>query len=408
MESNSLSDHPGKLQVLRGQVALLRQQLYWQPDLNQATELMDQLVKAEKQLRRLERDLPLEDGPAVQGVLLDMSSSDSQTMSSSSEWGVRLELRQSHIPTGIVHLFEAGEHPLINAQISFHGDELARLRVSCWVEGYSDLAIETTDLTLYQRETEIKLLPVFRSSAIREIHELRRATLHFQVLEAKNNRELYRTFPIWLLPQSSAYLWIRDPVSGQRIDLTSYLAAWVTPNDPDVMQILRRAADLHSNKMIRGYQENEAGVARQVEAIFKALKAEGIRYVNSVLAFGAVPGVSQQRVRLPREALANLSANCLDGTLLMASLLEAASLNPGMVLIPGHAFLAWETKEGIGKWDYLETTMIGTHEFAQAQQAGRTQADRWQVLAEETRDPWSFKRLSLHDLRFREHITPTA
>lgn len=408
MPTTNPSDHLLELNRLQRQVALLRQQLYWQPDLTQASELLDRLLAAERELRHLEQTFPVKQEPEIQGLLLDTTASSQEMMGGFSDWTVRLELRQSHIPTGIVHLFEAEDHPLVSAQIKFQGDELARLRVSCWVEGYSDLAIETAELTLYENSTEIKLLPVFRSPAIRRIHELTRATLHFQVVDTMNNRELYRTFPIWLLPQTSVYLWIRDPINSQVIDLTPYLAAWVTPNDPNVMQILRNAAELHPNQVISGYQEGTTGVARQVEAIFQALKAKGLLYINSVLAFGAVPGVFQQRVRLPRESLNTRSANCLDGTLLMASLLEAASLNPGIVLIPGHAFLAWEIQENYDVWDYLETTMIGSHDFSQAIQAGRKHAESWQTLAEQTGDSWSFRRLSLRDLRIHHHVTPIA
>ena len=50
----------------------------------------------------------------------------------------------------------------------------------------------------------------------------------------------------------------------------------------------------------------------------------------------------------------------------MASLLEAASLQPAIVLVPGHAFVAWETWEGTDEWDYLETTMIASHDFEAA------------------------------------------
>jgi hypothetical protein len=138
------------------------------------------------------------------------------------------------------------------------------------------------------------------------------------------------------------------------------------------------------------------------------MKAQDIRYINSVLTFGAVPGVFQQRVRLPRESLKTRSANCLDGTLLMASLLEAASLNPGIVLVPGHAFLAWETQDGNGVWDYLETTMTGAYAFSQAVQAGRKQAVTWQNLGEQTGDVWRFRRLSLRDLRHQHGISPIA
>ena len=55
----------------------------------------------------------------------------------------------------------------------------------------------------------------------------------------------------------------------------------------------------------------------------------------------------------------------------MASLLEAASLQPAIVLVPGHAFVAWETWEGTDEWDYLETTMIASHDFEAARQRAR-------------------------------------
>ena len=46
---------------------------------------------------------------------------------------------------------------------------------------------------------------------------------------------------------------------------------------------------------------------------------------------------------LPRESLADKEANCINGTVLFASLLEGISMSPAIVLVPGHAFLAWET-----------------------------------------------------------------
>ena len=75
---------------------------------------------------------------------------------------------------------------------------------------------------------------------------------------------------------------------------------------------------------------------------------------------------SGQRVRLPSESLTGGQANCIDGTVLMASLLEGFSLNPAIVVIPGHAFLGWETWPNSHVWRYLETTMIGTNNFQEA------------------------------------------
>jgi hypothetical protein len=233
-----------------------------------------------------------------------------------------------------------------------------------------------------------------------------RATLHIRIRNLDGAIEQHSTFPIWLLARTSAYLGVEDPATGEWIDFLPYLAAWVTPNRPEIMALLRRAAEIHPDRQIVGYQVDAAGVEAQVRAVFDALKDAEITYVNSVLAFGATEGTYMQRVRLPRESLEQKSANCIDGTLLMASLLEAASLNPGLVLVPGHAFLAWETQQEGGEWDYLETTMIGSYDFDAAQRSGRHLAARQRSLAERTQDDRYFRRLSVADLRVRKAITP--
>ena len=41
----------------------------------------------------------------------------------------------------------------------------------------------------------------------------------------------------------------------------------------------------------------------------------------------------------------------------------------GIVVVPGHAFLAWR-KERDGDWDFLETVLVGTQAFGEAHKAG--------------------------------------
>ena len=144
------------------------------------------------------------------------------------------------------------------------------------------------------------------------------------------------------------------------------------------------------------YQGDEAtGVADQVEALYKALKQDAnITYINSVISFSAENGVSSQRVRLPRESLVTQSANCIDGTVLFSSLLEAESLNPAIVIVPGHSFAAWETWRGSGQWKYLETTMIGTHDFASACQSAEVLAKMYDAI-----QPSPMIRRSVPELR---------
>ncbi len=384
--------------------ALLRAQVYGQPASEAA--LKEQLLAAETELRVLTQARAALEAEAGGGVLLDTGRKGQKpggVLMGADTTGIEVQvlLRQSYVPTGIVHLLDAAHAPLVTFKVKYMGRKYARLRLTSCVEGYSAKAVDTVELKAGSEPMELHQLPTFFPDKLAAVTELTRATLNVRIDDLDGATEQESTFPIWLQARTAASLGYMDPATGAWIDLTRYLAAWVTPNAPDVMRILRRAAELHPARVIVGYQVDAAGIEAQVKAIFEALKAENITYVNSVLSFGAEAGEVMQRVRLPREALANQSANCIDGAVLMASLLEAASLNPALVLIPGHAFLAWERQAGSGDWDYLETTMIGGDTFEAAQQEGRETAQR-----QRTANPQNFQLLSLSELRVTHGVTP--
>lgn len=187
------------------------------------------------------------------------------------------------------------------------------------------------------------------------------------------------------------------------MDLAPYLGAWVTPNAPEVMRLIREAAELHPQREIAGYQPRDAPnlpdiVTGQVAAIYEALRARKLTYVNSVIALNLAGDTFTQRIRLPRESLAMSSANCLDGVVLMASVLEAASLNPAIVLIPGHALLAYELAPGTKQWRYVETTLLGSAAFQDASRVGRESMERIGAM--------SARLLPIAQLRTERRIFP--
>lgn len=384
-------------QTQRRLLESLREKLFSQPTLEADPPVEDRLLEAEQELQRLEQKRMKLELAENHGLLLKV-----QTQPDSQFLGVRTTgidatvlLRQSYVPTGVVHLLDPQKTPLVTFKIRYEGDEYTRIRVTSFVEDYSARSITTQELDKDNPQCEIHHLPTFFPDRIHQVTELTRATLHIQIDDLDKTIEQESTFPIWLLARTSAHLWIMDPAKHKRMDMTHLLGAWVTPNVPEVMHLLRRAADLHPKKQMVGYQADPQGVEEQVKAIFEALKEQGVHYINSTLCFGASRGEMMQRVRLPREALSAKSANCLDGTVLMASILEAATLNPAIVLVPGHAFLAWERTENTGDWDYLETTLIGTSSFENAHRAGRRQVSSR-----------SLKLLPLPDLRLKFGVTP--
>jgi hypothetical protein len=138
-------------------------------------------------------------------------------------------------------------------------------------------------------------------------------------------------------------------------DTDFLIAAWVTPNDEMVENILSNAKEKLLDNNLAGY--NNTNVMSEIKAIFNAVRNDQVSYVNSSLSFGKV-GFTQ-RVRLPRESLSQKSANCIDGAVLFASLFENIGLEPLLVLIPGHAFVGVRLAPNSRDVLFIETTLVG-------------------------------------------------
>lgn len=323
---------------------------------------------------------------------------------------VVVDLRMTHVPTSICHLFAAETHPLVTCRLAkaLGADEgIRRVRIQSTVEGYSAPAIATAELEKKAPIT-LDLLPTFFPERLREVTELTRATVTVLVEDLDNGKvEVHRTGAVWLLARNAAPLSVLDPKTGAHQDLTQYFGAFVTPNDPLVLAFLAKVRDHHPGKALAGYQGNRAGVVAQVKAAYEAVASEvDVSYVNSVIAFSPTDTVAVQRVRLPRDVLADGAANCIDGTVLLASLLEAMSLNPAIVTVPGHAFLGYEAWSDSGDWKFVETTMLGTHPFDVACARAEAQAASLQAQQTKTSDPSLFRLRPLRDLRNTLGIVP--
>ncbi|MBJ7391347.1 MAG: hypothetical protein JHC85_07280 [Chthoniobacterales bacterium] len=67
--------------------------------------------------------------------------------------------------------------------------------------------------------------------------------------------------------------------------------------------------------------------------------------------------MNSQHVRLFDESVKAAQANCVDGSVLLAAILRKIGLDPHLVSVPGHMFLAFSLDDDtmVG----LETTMLG-------------------------------------------------
>jgi hypothetical protein len=333
---------------------------------------------------------------------------------------VKTEFFTHVIPTAYYHLLSALDFPFFQVVIdnAHPNADDAKLSISAFIEDYSDLAKVTVEIAKGERK-DVTLLPVLKHTALATLNDMRKVTLQISVRQDfPDTRNIYDdTKSIHLMARNRVLIATRN--EEQRvIDLTRYLAAWVTPNNPEVAHMLRYAYDYHPGKALNGYQDGETteesakSVREQARAIFSALKYKAeFAYVNSALNWEIQPGWITQKVRLPGECLTERGlANCLDGTVLFASLLELIGIKPLLVLVPGHAFVGWHTERDSDQYEFLETTMIGTGDFDQAQAQATTlytQAMNAKDFERELFHPFGFARLiDVVHYRHKEGIYP--
>ncbi|MFG0259729.1 MAG: DUF4011 domain-containing protein, partial [Phycisphaerales bacterium JB041] len=124
------------------------------------------------------------------------------------------------------------------------------------------------------------------------------------------------------------------------------LAAFVTPNHPSLVPMLRGARDLlHAageRDAIDGYQSaSRTRAVRLAEVCFAALAGHDLGYINPPASFER----AGQRVRLADRVVRERLGTCLDLSLVLAGLWEQAGLNPLILLFDDHALPAFWTHD---------------------------------------------------------------
>jgi hypothetical protein len=317
---------------------------------------------------------------------------------------ITIRPRMEQVYTALCDLFDPEARPLVEVELANATAQPRRLLVSSHIQEYSHRA-ETTVPLAAGATTTVRHLPALRKLAVQGLSELTRAMLSVAVTDLDTGRVVQQeSVHLVLLARNAAPIAARDPATNAWIDLTRYLAAFVTPNAEAVLETLRQAVDRHPERRLAGYQ---ADVALQVNALYDVLKYDlGIAYIDARTSFNHDAAALDQRVRLPSETLRLRSANCIDGVLLFASLLEACTLSPALLLSHNHALVGWETWPDSGVWEYLETTVFSTNDFAEARELGRRKAAFLQEQAARTGDATWFRRWPVKTLRTQHHITP--
>ena len=156
-----------------------------------------------------------------------------------------------------------------------------------------------------------------------------------------------------------------DDAGGDLEDISVTFAAYVNENHPWIDGLLKEALSAAKDQeLINGFTGYQSGsqeeVLAQVFAIWNALQRRGIKY-SDVSTSPPSKFVYSQTVRFLDDTVKSSQANCVDGSVLMASILRRIGLDAYLVMVPGHCFLAFSDGDKENPTIFgLETTMLGS------------------------------------------------
>lgn len=138
-----------------------------------------------------------------------------------------------------------------------------------------------------------------------------------------------------------------------------FYAAYVNEENPLIDKVLREALNTRIVRRFLGYQSTPEMVDKQVYALWYVLQKRNFKYSSVSYSSLSSNVVYSQRVRTFEDALNSSQINCVDGSVLFASLLRAINITPVLVQMPGHMFVGYYTDSAKKNLTFLETTMIG-------------------------------------------------
>ena len=217
---------------------------------------------------------------------------------------------------------------------------------------------------------EIEVMPkgVWDFDSLRKIREQKPVNLTIKVtIDGKELPEQDETLVMRSMNDCPFFVIRGDGDKPEDIDDISWcFASYVNENHPWIDGLLKEALstakDAEGEPLINnfsGYQSGEEeDVLKQVFAIWQVLQRRGIKYSDVSTTVPSKTVVSQV-VRFVDETIDAKQANCVDGSVLMASILTKIGLHAYLVMVPGHCYLAFDADKGGESKIGLETTMLG-------------------------------------------------
>lgn len=301
--------------------------------------------------------------------------------------GADLEVKIEHPPVIMPAVYKVyenedaldGKYSLFKMMVTNSGENTARnVEVSFEVPGFLEWeTIQKFPVILPGQSVVVNCYPSFdqkvveKTTASKEKVNIRISGSNIEEveesfgIEMKGRNEFMYTF----IPSEE----IRTP--GEYFDNALLMACLVTPEDPIIKYFTQQIQE----KILKGEtaavtNKDEEGV-RFMAGIYNATFLSHMVYSGTSGVPSDVNGVSSitQSIRLPREVVTGKTGLCIELSLLYASIMMNAGMDPVIFLIPGHAYPGFRMN---GKYYAIEATGIGGEGMkggrASAQQAFQT------------------------------------
>lgn len=280
------------------------------------------------------------------------------------------ELGGNIFPSSILSVATTDAQVIVPADSMFVGNPKSCIAVKVRsTKAYSRVRIEVAETPFFSRSvsefvlakprTEYAIYPdvIWNYEALKNNNQAEPISVAITVeMNGKELGQRVRTFSV----RSINECLLGYVTGGTRFhDTGIFFAAYVNEENPMIDQLLREALNTRIVNRFLGYQSSPEAVDNQVYALWNVLQKRNFRYSSVSNTSLSSNVVFSQRVRTFDDALESSQINCVDGSVLFASLLRAINIEPILVRTPGHMFVGYYTDANHKDMKFLETTMIG-------------------------------------------------
>ncbi len=206
----------------------------------------------------------------------------------------------------------------------------------------------------------VNCFPVFPDKIVEKTTSSKEVVNIF--VTGKNISEVEETFNIDIKGRNE-FIYSNLPADeirtgGEYFDNMPLLSCLVTPEDPIIKYYTQKIQEKVLKGETAAVENKEAEGVRFLTGIYYATLASHMVYSGTSGVPAKVDDVSSliQNIRLPREVITGKTGLCIELTLLYASILMNAGMDPIIYLVPGHAYPGFRMN---GKYYALESTGIG-------------------------------------------------